>query len=200
VPDPPPALEVVTVDESKPDASPRALLRAVQASYAEATADREMGEADDSRERMLYLRELDRWVSRVNREFKTPIEWHVEIVSPAVQVGRGFVLRLQAVDPQTAVTLGDPFDALISRQLFARLRQQERRFGLDETLVLKGVMVPRVQINADRLVEGAFDNPRFIGPFAEFNLTVTAQAIIPVPETEEEEESGEEADKDRQDR
>jgi hypothetical protein len=181
--------EPVTIDESVPHASPRALLRALVQEYGETTGELEMGDSPGDPARVSALRQIRRWVARANREHKTPIEWHVRVVESAVRVGRGYVLRLHAVDPVTHTVLGDPFDAVLSRSLASRLLQREQRFGLEDVMVLKGVLEPRIHVNEDRSEEGPFDNPRFVGPFVEFNLTVTANAMIPPPE---EEEQGEE--------
>jgi hypothetical protein len=101
------------------------------------------------------------------------------MIGAAVPAGRGLSVRLQAVDPETLAELGDPFDAAISRSLASRLQTIEKRTGLDDTLVLKGVLVPRTHINEERDSEGAFNNPRLIGPFAEFLFTVDAHSLVP---------------------
>lgn len=179
--------EEVTIDESKPDASPRALLAAVIADYREETAELELGTGPDDPVRTGYLRRLNRWVAGINRQYRVPIEWHVRIVDPAVRIGRAYRLRLRAVDPKTDVQLGDPFDAMLSSSLASRLREHEQRMGLDDVMILKGVLLPGVLINEERTEAGAFDNPRFVGPFVEFEFTVQAQTILPVPEETEQE-------------
>ena len=177
---PPPEPEV-TVDESKPQASPRALLAAIIEDYQQETADWETGTGPDDSDRTAYLRRLGRWAAGVNREYRLPVEWHVRILEPAVRVGRDYRLRLRAVDPETDAQLGDPFDAVLSRSVASRLREREERYGLEDQLLLKGVVQPNVMINQERTERGAFDNPRFVGPFVEFEFTVQAQTIVPVP-------------------
>jgi len=184
VPQPAPE-EEVTIDESKPDASPRALLAAIIADYHETTAELEMGSGPDDPARSGYLRRLDRWVAGINRQYRLPVEWHVRIVDPVERVGRTYRLRLRAVDPKTAVQLGDPFDAILSSSLVSRLRDHEQRSGLDDVMILKGVLLPDVGVNEARTEPGAFDNPRFVGPFVEFGFAVQAQTILPVPEEDE---------------
>jgi len=176
---PPPAAPAVSIDESSPDASPRALLRTLVETYQETLSEKPMGDSPGSSERVAYLRELDRWASRVNRDFKTRIEWYVEVIGLPVTAGRGFTLRLQAVDPVTAAVLGDPFDAFLPRNVANRLQQIDQRGGLDGPFVLKGVLVPRIHVNEDRTEPGPFDNPRFIGAFAEFGFTVDVLTLLP---------------------
>jgi outer membrane murein-binding lipoprotein Lpp len=182
VEDEPAPEERVTIDESVPEASPRALLAAVIAGHQQEMAGMAMGSEPDGPTRIGYMRRLNRWVARTNRQFKMPIEWHVRIVDPAVRYGRGYLLRLQAVDPKTDVPLGDAFDTLLSASLASRLRDHEQRHGLDDVLLLKGIVEPGVAINEQRLEMGPFDNPRFVGPFVEFGFAVQAQTILPRPE------------------
>lgn len=170
--------EPVTIDESKPDASPRALLRAVKNGYAEAVADLEIGEPGSS-VRTAYLRRLQRWTSKINREYRRPIEWHVRIEGPVVSIGRSVVVHLRAVDPVTRAELGDAFEALLARSRLSRLRLLERRGTLGDVLVLKGTLQPRISINEERPREGPFDNPRFVGPFVEFEFGVHATTLLP---------------------
>jgi hypothetical protein len=193
---PAPADQPVTIDESKPDASPRALLKAIKADYQETTKDLELGQDTGDPKRVAYLRTLQRWAGKANRTYRMPIQWHVRIVSSAVPVGRGYLLRLQAVDPKTEVELGDPFDAVLPRSVASRLQEMEQRRGLDDVLLLKGVIAPRVVINEEREVVGAFDNPRFIGPYAEFGFDVQTQTIVLAPDAAEEEAAGNEGDSD----
>jgi uncharacterized small protein (DUF1192 family) len=181
-PPPPPDEPVVSIDETAPSASPRALLRVLTENYQERAASLEMGESATDPKRIAYLREFERWAAKVNREMKSPVEWHVRIVGDAVAVGRGFTMRLVAVDPVTFVQLGDPFDAYVSRSLARRLQLREPPIERDEVLVMGGTLVPRVHVNEDRDTPGPFDNPRLIGPFAELGFGVEVDRLIPATE------------------
>ena len=185
---PPLAEPEISIDESLPSASPRALMKAIVVSYAEATAELDFDPSEGRGDRgyTVYLRTLSHWAVGINRELKSPVSWHVKIIGRGVPVGRGFALRVIAVDPKTGTDLGDPFDAFVARSLALRLQQREQRYGLDEVMVLEGTLEPRVHINEDRLEPGPWDNPRFIGPFAEFGLTVHASRLLPVPEEPDE--------------
>ncbi len=192
----PPELEPeeVTIDETVPNASPRALLNALKASYREAAAEFDAGDPfDDGNGKTLYLRHLNRWSAKTNRELRSTIEWNVRLVdpnSPAIRVGRGYVLRLQAVDPVTDSKLGDPFDVLLSKSLATRIEDRLRREGLDNVVLLRGVLSPRIHINESRVSEGAFDNPRFIGAYAEFGFSINVQTLLPRPAEAEEASAG----------
>jgi hypothetical protein len=180
---PPVAAPPVTVDESKPDASPRALFNAIVRGYEEETKDLDIGDVENSSERIVFMRTINRWAARTNRELKSKIDWHVLIIGRAVPVRRGYVIRLQAVDPVTGTELGDPFDALISHVMASRLHDREQRHGLEEVMRLRGTLLPRVHVNQLRVEEGPFNNPPFLGPYAEFDFAVEANSLS-VPKQE----------------
>ena len=159
----------------------------MQASYAEAMKDMEIGDPDTAegyKLRTVYLRDLGRWARRVNREMKSPIVWRVRIERFSGQASGTGKLQLQAVDPETLVNLGDPFTVALSRPILRRLRQLDQRQDLD-VLVLRGVLMPRLAVNPDRANEGLFDNPRFIGPFAEFGMLVEPSNLTPYVEPQD---------------
>lgn len=179
---PPPAAapeERVTIDESVPNASPRALFQAVRESYADATRDMELGDFDStagSRQRAAYLRAVDSWAKRIQREMRSSVVWSVETIEDQGADEGG--LRVIAVDPETKVALGDPFNVRLSSAIRHKLDAIRHR-GQSTELVLKGVLVPQVNVNPNRIEPGPFDNPPLIGPFAEFNFVVTANSLTP---------------------
>jgi hypothetical protein len=174
--------EPVTIDESIPGASPRALLRAMKASYEQATRDLEVGDPSTvpgERQRKVYERAVRNWVARAHRELKGPIEWHVRIVR-VVEDGNEAVLRAQAVDPVTLTVLGDPFAMVLDKALRQRLGQVPAPGG-PEVFVVKGVLLPQPVMNPFRLEPGTFDRPILLGPFAEFGFMVDASNLLPAP-------------------
>lgn len=166
----PPPLEQdkVTVDESKPAASPRSLFNAAVESYKKAVGDSPMGKADD-KDRIAYMRKLERWKPATERELRLPIEWHVRLIEarpPNIAI-------FQTVDPVTDARLGDTFEVKLPRSVAARLEELVKEgHGDPGVMVLKGTSVVSLNINADRQTPGSFDNPRFVGPFAEFQFGV----------------------------
>jgi hypothetical protein len=171
--------ERVTIDESKPAASPRALFNAVVESYKTAMGDAPVGKHGD-RDRAAYMRRLQKWEGASEREFRMPVEWHVRVL-PARMMdnARERMASFVAVDPVTDTRLGDAFDVVLSRQLAARLAELTR---VDESgvLVLKGTSAVNLSINENRLERGSFDSPRFVGPFAEYEFTVEPSGLAPV--------------------
>ena len=179
-----PDAERVTIDESEPNASPRALFKAVSESYVEATRDLDIGDFNSTvgtRARAAYLRAVEAWANRARREMKSPVQWHIRLLPLAEQSDEPDSVRARAVDPETGVALGEPFMVSLSKTVQRKLNQLDQR-GPVEVLVLKGVLVPQATVNSQRKEPGPFNNPRLIGPYAEFGFTVQASSLMPPPE------------------
>ncbi len=171
--------ERVTIDESVPNASPRALLRAIRESYTEATTEFEIGDYDSMtgrRQRAAYLRAVESWARRIQREMKSAVVWHIRMLPMAEQGGGEPGLRVRAIDPETGVELGDPFTIRLNSAIRRKLATLDQRGPID-VLVLKGVLIPQITVNQNRMDPGPFDNPPLIGPFAEFHFIVTANSL-----------------------
>jgi hypothetical protein len=182
--------EKVTIDESVPHASPRALLKALQDGYLEAMLDLDIGDPvnpEGRRHREAYLRQVHRWTRQMNRKMKAPIEWHIRFAQRAAYPLDAPGFMVEAVDPQTHAVLGDPFPMALPEPIVRRLRQREERGELT-VLVVKGVLIPRIGVNPERHEQGLFDKPRFIGPFAEFEFVVEASSVTPPPKPKEQPE------------
>ncbi len=176
--------EALTIDESVPNASPRALLRALKASYDKSFADQDQGEPG-TRERTIYLKAVDRWAASANRDFRTKVAWHVRVLNAQTMRG-GLEVQVQAVDPKTKTELGDPFVIALQRNVARRFAQLQQR-DLADVLVLKGTLHPQVVFNP-RLKEAQPFDTRFIGPYAELRLTVDASSLL--PPTDEDSQDG----------
>jgi len=180
--------EPTSIDESVPNASPRALFSAIVKSYDETFNGMEVGRAGEPH-RKAYLRKLEGWKTAMDRQHRGPITWHVRMVGEQPVTERTRIVKLQAVDPKTGAELGLPFDVVLSRALSDRLATSESRGDLGE-MVLRGTAVPNVRVNEQRLSRGAFDNPPFIGPLAEYTFAVDARSLLPAKEDAGEAESG----------
>jgi hypothetical protein len=176
---PPLEPEEVTVDETIPNASPRALHNALIASYEQTFAEFDKGRPGDGKRRA-FMKSLEGWKSRVDREFRSPIVWYVEVVGSRAERGDRIV-TLTPVDPKTRVRLGRQFDISLSKLMADRLAAAESR-GEADLLVLRGILIPNVHINEARETRGAFNNPPFIGPFAELYFSVEPRSLLPVRE------------------
>ncbi len=187
-----PDAERVTIDESEPNASPRALFKAVTGSYVEATRDLDIGDFNSTagtRARVAYLRAVEAWANRARREMKSPVQWHIRLLPLAEQSDGPDSVRARAVDPETGVALGEPFMVSLSKTVQRKLNQLDQR-GPVEVLVLKGVLIPEATVNSLRKESGPFNNPRLIGPYAEFGFTVQASSLTPPPKSDASERGG----------
>jgi hypothetical protein len=182
---PPAKPEVVTIDESIPNASPRALLNALSESYREALGGLPIGDditRDGRKNRSLYLQRVEQWAAAASRHFRAQIEWTV-MVTTAPPLPAGTIVEVQAVDPQTRVRLGRPFRLDIARHQMERLRLLEDLGKLD-LLLLRGIVEPRIVISRDLEYAGPFDAGRYIGPFAEFGFSINIKSVTGVREPE----------------
>lgn len=170
-----PESDQVTIDETLPNASPRALFNAVVAGYRSATDGMQTGKPGDSA-RMLYLRTLEIWRAATARDLRAAINWHVRVVGAKPGPGKDRILILVAIDPVTQARLGQPFDTNFPQAMANRLATWESR-GTVDVLQIRGTLIPDIRINEDRPERGTFDNPPFIGPFAEFGFRVEVASI-----------------------
>ncbi|HVP72907.1 MAG TPA: hypothetical protein VMS30_04165, partial [Phycisphaerales bacterium] len=108
------------------------------------------------------------------RSLRMPIDWHVRVLEGR----RDRIAILQAVDPVTDARLGDPFQVQFPKTLATRI--DDLAAGGDPgVLVLKGTSIVDITVNPDRLMPGSFDKPRFVAPYAEFEVTVDVSSIVP---------------------
>lgn len=177
--------EQVTIDETAPSSSPRALFRTLRESYEQTMGGLPIGEPG-SPERRDYMKKLEKWKIGIDKLHQGLFAWHVRAVDSRPINRRERVVTFEAVDPQTDVRLGDPFDVLLSRTLVDRLARMEERGELG-VLVMRGYLQPDVVIDPERETKGTFDRPPFIGPFAAFDFQLVAKSLLPVetgtPET-----------------
>jgi len=183
---PPPPEPTLTIDENDPMAAPLNLLRRLRSEHAE--AEPAFGSYTTPRGRELYLRNLRRWVTNVNRRYRGPVEWLVTADSTnVVHTDRFVTLRLTAIDPGTGDALGDPFPATLTPTQFRRFESAIRRGrGSIDRLVLRGTLVPQVEVNPQRDRAGHFEFPRYIGTFCEFGLIVEGVSLLPADQSADE--------------
>lgn len=181
----PPVLQPeVTIDESKPDASPRALRSVLEKEYEEITADLEIGEYGD-RQRKSYLRTVERWINAANRKYRSRIEWHVKIFEPPHDTMNPSHLKLLAVDPVTHAELGQSFTIAVTRQLARQLDKIENRGQLN-VFVMKGVLTPELRLDPNTMKPGPFNHPQLVGPFVTFDFIVMPQSFLTAEDNERE--------------
>lgn len=171
---PPPQPPSTTVDENVMNASPPALLKAMQADYAQVLGA--AGPYSTPKERTVYFRALEKWVAGANRRFRVPIDWLVRTEAVGSIGDRSAVLRVVAIDPGNGNDLGDPFDVTVPIAMFHRA-ESAGLAAKGRQIVLRGTLNPSVVLNEKRAAVGAFDKPKFIGPFAELGFGVEASSV-----------------------
>jgi hypothetical protein len=174
----PPRVEPAsTIDESTAPASPRALLRALQGEYTSAMGP--VGGWGTPRERTIYFRALEKWILSSNRVHRAAVHWTVRFLEVASVGDKRTDLRVVALDPGTGTELGEPFLITAQPNLLRRL-EGGGHLQPGATFELRGTLIPEIKVNVDRETAGPFDQPRFIGPFAEFGFSVDPQSMTPV--------------------
>jgi cell division protein FtsB len=176
----------VSIDETLPHSSPRAMFKAIHASHNEAVKDLEKGKAGDSKRRG-YLRKLEQWKAGAERNLRGPIRWNVREVDRR-NSGANQVWTLVAVDPKTDAELGDAFEVMLPRPVADRLTAFEKRGELGQ-MVLRGVAMPTLRVNEARADRGSFDKPRFVGPFVEYVLMIEPKSLLPVKDDADEQKN-----------
>lgn len=166
---------VITVDESRPFASPNAIERQLRESYEEAFGAQERGEPGTP-ERERFLRTVTDWQRVTHREMVGTVEWHM-LVLEAVEDRMQITFRLQAVDPETHVPLGNPVTAAGGRSIARTYSTMAARGGLDQPLLIRGVVRPTLTIDPQRETPGPFNVPPLIGPFVQMEITMNVQSI-----------------------
>ncbi|MGI9014570.1 MAG: FtsB family cell division protein [Phycisphaerales bacterium] len=166
--------EKVSVDESKMDASPRALDKAVIKSYEDAVAGLPIGNAVTSRERQRYLSTVQRWTQRGNREFRINVTWNIEIIEVGNKTDKGFAMWVVAVDPVYGTQLGERFPAFLPDNR----KSVVETHGLDATYAVRGLILPQLTVNPARVEQGPFNTPILVGPFAEWAFGLDIQTAV----------------------
>jgi hypothetical protein len=138
-------------------------------------ANIDIGQEGD-RQRAIYVRAVERWRGRINRELRSSVDWHVRVLE-SEEMNAGYLLHVVAIDPKTDVRLGEPFDMQLPRRVARRYEQLLERRQADR-LQVRGVLVPDVRINHDRRDPGPFYVPPLIGPFAEFGFRIDPNAVL----------------------
>lgn len=169
----------LVLPQDQPLASPEATLAAVIADYAEF---REGKTWDDEKDRRNFLREVDRWTSRMEKEYRGRVEWTCDMVArEQLRSGEEF-LMVVVRDLETGNRWSNQFEVAIPRRLQARAH----RIPSDEPIILRGTFQLDLSINPERLERGSFDSPRFVGPFVEFGFNFDVSAIAEVEREDDE--------------
>jgi hypothetical protein len=172
---------VITVDETKPQASPRAVRMEARRRWEAGPGTLDVGVESTSPQRINYLRALVNWIRDQERTWRLDVAWTVRPVALVREDRNGTTWTMQAHDPVTDARLGDPFDVRARRVVVRQLERQIARAETEgqpiEPLRLTGTVVVRFSLDASRREPGTFDRPRLLAPFVAFEFGVEAQSI-----------------------
>lgn len=157
-----------------PFAHPRALHAALESSYAEAFAGRDLLAEPRAR----AVGDVRRWARDAEREFRKRVEWLIEVedVTPSSPVEAP--IRFRVLDPGS----GLPFSEEPSRlELPERLAATVIGNSGVRVWLVRGWLEAEPEVNAERSVAGLPDFPPFLGPFAEFSWGFSRRGLEVIP-------------------
>ncbi len=172
---------VVTVDESRPEASPRAVRTEARRRWADGPGRLDLGLEAASPQRINYLRVLEGWAREQDRTWRLEVDWIVEPLGDGASDPTGTTWTVQARDPVTDARIGAPFLAHarsgIVRSLQREQAQAASRGDAAERLRLVGTVVVRFTVDPTRREPGPFDGGRLLAPFLNFEFGVEASRM-----------------------
>lgn len=176
---------VVTVDESRPEGSPRAVRAEARRRWAEGPGRLDLGLDAASPQRINYLRVLESWAREQDRTWRVEVEWIVEPLSEGATGPTGTTWTMQARDPVTDARIGDPFVAHARSGIVRSLeRERARAIARGESaarLRLFGRVLMRFTVDPTRREPGPFDRGRALAPFLNFEFGVEASRMLVAP-------------------
>ena len=128
---------------------------------------------------------LSSWVVRMNRAYKKPISWPVQILSEEVQNNGDVLYKLQVLGPN-GKTNGKPFFQSVPDRIARRVDGWRNQPNLAQ-LILKGLLEPKLTIIPKKQDSGpintevAFDDGQVeLNEWVRFQFTVRVSSIMPI--------------------
>lgn len=157
-----------------PMASPDALFAHLQKTYAQTMGGMPL---DTRAEEVRYRRAVGQWVRTMQRSIKGPAEWRIRVVNLSSDRSRTPKLTFIVVDRAS----GKDISAASSTVFPSRFARMIRDNPTQELWRLKVRLSALPSLNAQRKEKGASDEPKFIGPYAEFGFEVAVRSFEPAP-------------------
>lgn len=155
-----------------PFQSPDALFANLQSEYQEKFG----AMPRDSRSDLLkYQREVASWARSAQRDRRGPIEWTISIVEPNAANERPARLVFQVLDPASGQPISQPASVLVP----SRWSRDVAGASAGDKWKLSATLSANPTFNAQREAAGTPDEPRFIGPFAEFGFDLAITNLVP---------------------
>lgn len=155
-----------------PMAGPDSLFLALKADYETRFKDMSF---DSDAERKRCIAEVGAWARQAPRALRGSFEWIIE-VAQVVAEREEATIEFRVIDPSS----GNPCsDRYYTMKIPGRMAHPISLMRDRKLWVVKGMLAAKPGVNASRPDVGAFDTPRFIGPFAEFGFEVTPRSVQP---------------------
>ncbi len=138
---------------ASPDALFAALVRDYRRTFAESAPAQERRSA------------VAAWIESMRETMSGRVVWLVAIDELETPRQQAPSVRVRVLDAATLAPLGAPFRAEIPQRFVAAIERQNTAWAVWE---MEADYAAKPTLNPERTTIGAFDHPRFIGPFAEF--------------------------------
>jgi hypothetical protein len=145
----------------------------VKAEYALAFPALEAGERPETGP--AFKRSIERFAISINRAWRQPIRW-TAILRKATRGPDGTMLTVQPLRADGS-PLGDEVTVRVDTIRNRRLDAILQKARMNDIYVINGLFIPKISANADRLTEGVFNNPPFVGPGIEFRYEITVDGL-----------------------
>ena len=174
--------------------NPAAIQRALLQEYAVAFDESKLttpGSSEWRNDDSAYRKWLQVWITATNRLHQKRVDWTVVLQRTFQLNATESVVTLAPWDSERQEIAGDSFQSRVPSRTLDRIRRVMENKQKNIPLRLKGVYIPRLQLNPKRLNPGPFDNPPLIGPMVELNWSIDIKSLSPVVSAEKESRSQE---------
>ncbi len=172
-----PAEELAPVP-ADPFASPASMLQELRKRYEIAFADLPH-DTDPAIE--AYKRDVQAWCRNVARGLRGRGQWIVQVLKLAEipHDRRSFEAQLRVIDPASGLPIGQPFRATIDASDARQIERLKDRFRFWKASV---VVAAAPRYNEQRIDEGVFEHPPFVGRYCDFGIQMDFRRFVGVPD------------------
>lgn len=132
---------------------------------------------DSRTEQMRYQREVATWTRTVQRELRGPVDWTITLLEPRAAADRPGRLVFQVIDPATGKPISEPALALLP----SRWTRDIAAASVGDKWKVTATFSATPSFNAQRENAASPDEPRLIGPYAEFGFDLAITKLEPAP-------------------
>lgn len=128
-----------------------------------------------------YKRDVQVWCRNVSRELRGRGQWVVQVLKleEIPHDRRSFEALLRVIDPASGLPIGRPFLATIDASDARQIERLKDRFHYWKASV---VVVAAPRYNEQRVDEGVFEHPPFVGRYCDFGVDLDFKRFVGVPD------------------